>query len=766
MPSYTYLLILFSLFTTSGISAHRANGDEHFTIVKEGNKKGLLDEDGNTLIPIAYDDLGWSEGMPQVYHKVIGYWQNDQWGLISTKNEKVTPPRYQHLLPFANKLLIAAQPQKTLPEAYGLINVQGKEVLPFRYRSLTAVQDQLIASLIKNNHLVYGLLNSKGQAVLGFRYRRIASLSDERLAVYDSEGKAALYTLKGKPLTNFLYDSVAVFEQGLAKVYQSGRVGMIRADGSLAVPIIYRRLKLNRNQTVSALPWVKWQAYTGENQIAGEYAYQEIQPVGPNLYRAKIGTIEAFINRKGEAVVPPQRQVQRLNGAFAVLADQQRQGVMLYQADDHPIVVPLSYDSIQIDGPFIWAGRANRADYAWSLFNQQGQQLTSYAYQEVQPRSGGLIAVKRKNRWGYVDTTGHEVIACQYLSAGAFRQGRASVDFAQGQGVIDTQGQWKIKPFTRNGTHLQLARVHDDLYIFHTDPRQYEPTRYGLVDRHGQERYVTHHTLVDNGSSFWERSTEGKYGLVSYAGQRLLDTKYDTISALQQGKVYTFSKEGQSGILDKNGRELVGLDNNFQELHPLEDDFLGVKIDGKFGFVDVLGRLRIANRYDSVTHFHHGMAAVKVLGRWGYINKSERIIVQPRFACAYPFQERTAIVKKNGKYGMVSTQGKTIIPAVYERIIPTASGNYVLHQQKQQGLQMGLASATGKLLIFPKYDTLEDLGNGFVMVSRQGKWGLLAKNGRSTIPLIHSTLLYDPFNQVYLAREKPQWETIEMKLGN
>ena len=102
--------------------------------------------------------------------------------------------------------------------------------------------------------------------------------------------------------------------------------------------------------------------------------------------------------------------------------------------------------------------------------------------------------------------------------------------------------------------------------------------------------------------------------------------------------MYTFSKEGQSGILDKNGQELVGLDNNFQELHPLEDDFLGVKIDGKFGFVDVLGRLRIANRYDSVTHFHHGMAAVKVLGRWGYINKSERIIVQPRFACAYPFR--------------------------------------------------------------------------------------------------------------------------------
>ena len=758
MPSYTFLLILFSLFTIPNIS-----GNEHFTIVKEGNKKGLLDEEGNTLIPIAYDDLGWSEGIPQVYHKVIGYWQDDRWGLINIKNEKVTSPRYQHLLPFVNKLLIAAQSEETLPEAYGLINIQGEEVLPFRYRSLTAVQDQLIASVTKNNHLVYGLLNSKGQAVLGFRYQRITLLSDERLAIYNDQQKAALYTIEGKLLTNFLYDSVAVFEQGLAKVYQSGRVGMIRADGSLAVPIVYRRLKLNQNQTVSALPWAKWQAYTGENQRVGEYAYEKIQPVGPNLYRAKIGTTETFINRKGEAVVPPQWQVQRLVGDFAVLTDQQQHGVMCYQADDHPIIVPLAYDSIQVDGAYIWAGKANRADYAWSLFNQQGKQLTSYAYQEVQPRSEGLIAVKRKNRWGYVDTTGHEVIACQYLSAGAFRQGRASVDFTEGQGVIDRQGMWKIQPLTRNGTHLQLARVHDDLYVFHTDPRQYEPARYGLVDSHGQERYVTHHTLIDNGSSVWERSAEGKYGLVSYTGQRLLETKYDTISALQQGKVYTFSKEGQSGILDKNGRKLVGLDNNFEELHPLKDEFLGVKIDGKFGFVDVLGRLRIANRYDSVTHFHHGMAAVKVLGRWGYINKSERIIVQPRFEGAYPFQEHTAIVKKNGKYGMVNTQGKTIIPAVYERITPTPSGNYTLHQQKQQALQVGLASATGKLLIFPKYDTLEDLDNGFVMVSRQGKWGLLAINGRSTIPMIHTTLLYDPFNQVYLAQEKPRWETLKVK---
>lgn len=82
--------------------------DEHFTIVEKNHKKGLFDENGKVIIPVAYEDLGWSYGLPQVFHKVIGYREGSLWGLIGIKNKKVCEPRYLTLVPFEDKLIIAA----------------------------------------------------------------------------------------------------------------------------------------------------------------------------------------------------------------------------------------------------------------------------------------------------------------------------------------------------------------------------------------------------------------------------------------------------------------------------------------------------------------------------------------------------------------------------------------------------------------------------------------------------------------------------------
>ena len=284
-----------------------------------------------------------------------------------------------------------------------------------------------------------------------------------------------------------------------------------------------------------------------------------------------------------------------------------------------------------------------------------------------------------------------------------------------------------------------------------------------MVDQRGREVYQTNHQLINNGSSLWERSDNGQYGLISYTGRRLLDTRYDTVSALQEGKIYTYRREGAFGVLSWDGRRLLDPNDDFEELHPMNDGFLGVRINGKYGFVDEWGRLRIANRYDSVTHFSSNMAAVKMMGRWGYIDKSEHLVVQPRFDCAYPFRGAAAVVKKSGKFGLVNTDGRTVVPTVYEQIAITEGGRYLLHlNDPKRGLLMGLVSEAGEPLIHPKYESVRDLNNGFVMVGRNGKYGLLTTEGRPTIPMIHSRLIHDPFNEVYFSVSSPGWETIKL----
>ncbi len=761
--------LFFLLAFSAGATANPSNDDARFTIVEKNALKGLFSEEGAMIIPIEYEDLGWSGGFPTVYNKVIGYKEKGQWGLIDVKNHKVTEAKYYDLTPFYDKLIVASKATKNSHKrVYGLINTKGEEELDFRYYSLKANFHHLIASIIINDQPAYGLVDDKGQAVIGLRFKKIVGISPNRYAVYNENNRLAVYTSEGEALTSFEYDSISSFDKNqLATVFHKGKQGVIRADGIVLVPVEYQKVKIGDKGEVNVLPFNQWHAYTGDNQKLRSYTFEEMQPVGVNLYQIKLGNLSTFVDGEGQLILAEDWQIDDLQHSVAILKKGRKYGVMKgVTSEQNKIILDIIYDTLHVEENYILAAqKLSQNDYGWSLYNNNGERLTSYVYQDIKPDSDGLLAVKRKNHWGYINLLGEEVIPCQYLAVAPFSQGRASVDFIEGQGIIDTYGNWTIKPFKYKGASLNLERIHDDLYIFSTQAHHYEAARYGLVDSKGQEMYVGNYSLINNGHTIWEKNDQDKYGLITYDGKRLLDTKFDTISTLQEGVVYTFQKDGHYGIMNKDGGILVDLDNNFQELYPMSNHYLGVKIDDKFGFVDTLGRLRIANRYDSICSFQSNMAAIKLLGRWGYINRSENLAVQPHFEKAFPFVDGLAIVRKAGKYGLVNKRGEVILPNEYDNILPSAENHYLIEKYQDgnpKNKQLGLVNEKGHLLIYAKYDTLEDWGNGYVIVSRNGRYGLLTLQGRSTIPLKYDNIKYDAYNDLFLVMEEQGWKSIDL----
>jgi len=764
-----YLTFFSLLLSLISIAAPKPLEDDIiFTIVEEDNLKGLFDEEGNMIIPIAYEDLGWSKGMPEVHSKVIGYREHNHWGLIDVKNRKVTEPIYYSLQPFIKKRIIASRGTvNSRKRVFGLIDQQGQEKLDFRYHDLAPHYQQLIAATIVNGKPNYGVIDAEGQAVIGFRYRKIYGIAEHVYAVYDYQDRLALFSSNGISLSSFQYDSISQFnEQGLAVVYQNGKEGVIREDGVVLVPIEYRRVKIQDNGEINVLPFSKWHVMNGTNEKLRSYTFQHIEPAGKNLYKIKLGDVSTFVDTEGNPVLSDNWQINKLEDDFAIIQKGAKYGVMSgAKSEEKNIILDAIYDTLYVDSQYLMAARKlGSGEYSWSMFNAEGEKLSYYAYQEIKPGSQNRFPVKRKDYWGYLDEKGEEVISCQYLSVSPFSQGRASVGFLKGQGVINQHGNWTIEPFKYKGANLDLDRIHDDLYIFSTEAHHYEPAKYGLVNSEGREIYVSLNRLVDNGHTVWEVNDQGKYGLISYQGKRILATKYDTISALQEGVVYTFEKDGHYGIMNRDGEILVDLDNNFQKLYPMSEKFLGVRMEDKYGFVDTLGRLRIANRYDSVTHFESNMAAIKLLGRWGYINRSETLVVQPHFEKAYPFIEGLAVVRRDGKYGLVNKMGDVVVSTEYSKIYPAQHNRFVVEKVKSDDdyKQVGLVSETGRQLIYPKYDSLKDLGNGYVIISRRGQYGLLTTRGMSTIPLKYDMIKYDAYNDHFLVLEKQKWKTLDV----
>ena len=117
-------LIWISLFFTT---ESRAN---EYSIIEEGHKKGLVNNRGKVIIPAEYDDLGWSEGKAEVIADVIGYKENDLWGLLKVNNTKLTSPEFNNIYPLDKNHFVAAKfDTYKLNNLFGVINLSGKTII-------------------------------------------------------------------------------------------------------------------------------------------------------------------------------------------------------------------------------------------------------------------------------------------------------------------------------------------------------------------------------------------------------------------------------------------------------------------------------------------------------------------------------------------------------------------------------------------------------------------------------------------------------------
>ena len=71
--------------------------------------------------------------------------------------------------------------------------------------------------------------------------------------------------------------------------------------------------------------------------------------------------------------------------------------------------------------------------------------------------------------------------------------------------------------------------------------------------------------------------------------------------------------------------------------------------------------------------------------------------------------------------------------------------------------RFGIMDRHGRTLINVKYEHLQELGNGFAIIKKFGKFGLVTHEGVDTLPARYDKLLYDARKNVYLGMKKSTW---------
>jgi hypothetical protein len=245
--------------------------------VKYNGKWGLLNQYGNPLIPFEYEKLGTlNEGL-------INAQKGGKWGYLNLSNQTVIPFQWAEAFPFQNEVALVNTSLSALNPDYQVINKSSEIIfkIPTDYKILDPSFSQgLLRVKIKEK---YHFLDKKGQ-------------------------------LQGE------FDFVEKFKGKLCPAVKNGKLGWVNAKMETIIPFEYnttqngRPLYQTSGELIALCQNTKWGVRNLKNKVLLNFIYDsvllpttqdyQIQP-DEALFGVKINDKWGFVNHKQKIIIAP-----------------------------------------------------------------------------------------------------------------------------------------------------------------------------------------------------------------------------------------------------------------------------------------------------------------------------------------------------------------------------------------------------------------------------------------------------------------------------
>lgn len=141
-----------------------------------------------------------------------------------------------------------------------------------------------------------------------------------------------------------------------------------------------------------------------------------------------------------------------------------------------------------------------------------------------------------------------------------------------------------------------------------------------------------------------------------------------------QAQGFTVARDEATGKYGYKANGIWIIDPEYDRAEAFSESMAVVRKDGRYGYIDVSGRLVIPVKYQDAGSFSAGLAPVCLYGKYGYVDKSGEMVVPFKYSYAFPFSEGLAAVELNGKVAYIGPDGKTVIPYMLDSGKPFKDG--------------------------------------------------------------------------------------------
>ncbi len=369
-----------------------------------------------------------------------------------------------------------------------------------------------------------------------------------------------------------------------------------------------------------------------------------------------------------------------------------------------------------------------KVDKKWQYVHRSGKILET-DFEAHGHFSEGLAVAKKGSKFGYIDSTGKEMIKPIFIKAGPFSDGLAAVrrdSHDDKYEYIDMRGKRVLKPaYYKAGTFSDCCAW----VQLKSDGKR------GVIDKKGNLLVEPKFSFVDkfkNGLAkvqYYDKEKKETFSnIVDTSGNLLLKTPFDWAEPDIEKGVVRFGLDKKVGLMDLTGKVIV--EPQYRHIDPFYEGVSKFRKekDGKWGLIDKTGKVLVEPKYSTMSQFSEGLAAVKEekSGKWGYMDKTGAFVIKPKYIQAGAFSEGLADVAENtgknsyggGDYGYIDKTGKMVIQAQFEnwgnRYNPGDSFKHGMARIRKQvtftgkegkekrKIVYGYIDKTGKVIVEPK----------------------------------------------------------------
>ena len=334
--------------------------------VKQNDKFGLINLDGNELIAPIYDEIYSLKGIKESL--IIK--QDGLYGLLNNKGNLIISPKYKEIKSLDEKDYQKGYITIDENDKYGLLDATGKTILENKY--------ERIDNIYSDNYYVIEesgkqkLINKTGEEASLTDYDKITQIINSGI-VYSKDNKYGVINFNGETLVKPIYDYLEEINTDVFKATLNDKCGLIDLNEEIKLTYEYTDIYYNKDAKI----------YIAENADYTSSIYNS------NFELKAIGVISELNN----------------DNQYIKLKTNDTYKYYNFDMEEKDIKYILSSNTLYVS--------KNNGKYGF--VNKKGDIVIDYIYDDAtEQNSFGFAAIKKDGLWGAIDSNGNIIIEPKY----------------------------------------------------------------------------------------------------------------------------------------------------------------------------------------------------------------------------------------------------------------------------------------------------------------------------------------------------------------